>query len=73
MEHNDLPLAEVFAAAGGKRLLAQCLKCDVTTLYSWKRVPAGRLADVAKATGIPASRLRPDLAAAFVPVADVSL
>lgn len=72
MEH-PIPLSEIFAAAGGKRALAEHLKCDVSSLYSWKRVPAQRLGEVARVTGLPASRLRPDLAAAFEPVADVSL
>ena len=32
---------------------------------TWQRIPADRLADVSRITGIPAADLRPDLAMAF--------
>lgn len=35
----------------------------------WDRVPANRITDVSRITGIPAAELRPDLAAHFEPAA----
>ena len=56
-----IALEDVFAAGGGMASLAAAIGVHRTTLYSWTRVPAERVFDVAKATGIPAERLRPDL------------
>jgi DNA-binding transcriptional regulator YdaS (Cro superfamily) len=56
-----IALEDVFAAAGGMASLAAAIGVHRTTLYSWTRVPAERVFQVAKATGIEAARLRPDL------------
>jgi DNA-binding transcriptional regulator YdaS (Cro superfamily) len=55
----------VFQAAGGRKALAEKLKIQVPSTYSWKRVPADRVLAVSKLTGIPPEKLRPDLAAIF--------
>lgn len=63
---DAVPISIVFEKAGGKRALAQRLGLDVSSPYSWRRVPDRHVAAVAQMTGIPAAQLRPDLAAAFV-------
>lgn len=49
--------------------LARRLKVDKATVTRWARseVPADRVGDVVRETGIPAAELRPDLAAVFKP------
>ncbi len=58
---------DAVVSAGGHDALAKRLGIKRRTLFNWKRdgVPAEVLAEVSRATGIPAARLRPDLAAAF--------
>lgn len=53
--------------AGGPDALAARLGIKRRTLFLWKTrgVPASRIADVSRVTGIPAAILRPDLARAF--------
>lgn len=47
--------------------LARALSVDKATVSRWsqKGVPAERIADVARATGISATEIRPDLASVF--------
>jgi DNA-binding transcriptional regulator YdaS (Cro superfamily) len=47
--------------------LARRLKVDKATVTRWsqKEVPADRVADVVRATGIPAEQIRPDMAKIF--------
>lgn len=52
-------------AAGGVNALARQIGISSAAVAVWRTVPAARLAKVAEVTGIPASKLRPDLAAAF--------
>ena len=66
MEHTatavePVPLEDVFAAAGGYPALAEAIGVHRTTPLSWTRVPAERVFAVAKATGLPLAKLRPDL------------
>lgn len=60
--------ATAFRRFGGADGLASELGIARRTLFAWKSrgVPAERVAAVSAATGIPASELRPDLAAAFL-------
>lgn len=53
--------------AGGPDALAARIGIKRRTLFLWKvrGVPAERIEDVSRATGIPAATLRPDLARAF--------
>jgi DNA-binding transcriptional regulator YdaS (Cro superfamily) len=69
MTGNPSIWREAQAAAGGPDALAERLGIARRTLFKWKRegVPAEAVALVSAATGIPAARLRPDLAAAFTP------
>jgi DNA-binding transcriptional regulator YdaS (Cro superfamily) len=50
--------------------LAARLGVDHSRVLRWAKgaVPAERVASVSAATGIPAAELRPDLAAAFLPM-----
>ncbi len=67
---NDAPTwRDALKAAGGADALAAQLGIARRTLFLWKAngVPAERLDDVSRATGIPASALRPDLARMFAP------
>lgn len=47
--------------AGGLTKLADMLGVRHQTFYAWKRVPAERVRDIERITGIPAHELRPDL------------
>lgn len=52
---------EAVEGAGGVVALARVLGIKHTSLYSWTRVPAGRVLEVEKASGISRHRLRPDI------------
>lgn len=55
-------LAGVFAAHGVVKLhLAKALGITHGAVNQWRRVPAERVIDVERATGIPREKLRPDL------------
>jgi DNA-binding transcriptional regulator YdaS (Cro superfamily) len=47
--------------AGGVVSLARELGIKHTAFYSWKRVPAERVLDIERITGIGRHELRPDL------------
>lgn len=42
--------------------LARALGITSASVAGWKRVPAARVAEVSRITGLPAARIRPDLA-----------
>lgn len=46
---------------GGMAQLAAKLGIARQAIYQWKRIPADRVVEVERATGIPRSELRPDL------------
>lgn len=52
--------------SGGLVALAHALGIKHQALYSWKRVPAERVLDMERITGIPREEIRPDLAAIFI-------
>jgi hypothetical protein len=54
-------LEEAIAAAGSISALARALKINRQAVQSWERVPDERVEDVARITGVPKHRLRPDL------------
>lgn len=58
-------MATILSAAGGAPALATALGIHRTAVLRWTRVPARRVRDVARITGIPAPLLRPDLAEIF--------
>lgn len=49
------------AKAGGVVALARGLGIKHTALYSWKKVPAERVLDVERLTGVSRHELRPDV------------
>lgn len=55
------PIERAAAAAGNKSELARRLGVKVQSIQQWKRIPAERVLDVEKVTGIPRHILRPDL------------
>jgi DNA-binding transcriptional regulator YdaS (Cro superfamily) len=63
--HDRAALAEAIAAGGGISKLSIALGLHRTAVSKWDRVPAAHVVRVAELTGIPAAKLRPDLAAAF--------
>lgn len=58
---RDPGLTEAFRTAGGVTELARRLGISQPSVSSWNKVPAERVAAVESATGIPRSKLRPDL------------
>lgn len=58
---RDQGLNEAFRSTGGASELARRLGISQPSVSSWTRVPANRVAAVEAATGVPRSRLRPDL------------
>jgi DNA-binding transcriptional regulator YdaS (Cro superfamily) len=67
MTDADIAWKEAQMRAGGPDALAALIGIKRRTLFLWKQrgVPAERVQDVARVTGIPAATLRPDLARAF--------
>ena len=55
-------LREAAQRVGGMSALAQSIGLTRSAIYQWKgRIPAERVMDIEEATGIPRTRLRPDL------------
>lgn len=48
-------------AAGGPTALGNALGCSSQAISQWSRIPADRVVDVERITGIPREELRPDL------------
>lgn len=52
---------KAIAAAGNKSILARKLGVKVQSIQQWERVPAERVLEVERVTGVPREELRPDL------------
>ena len=66
-------VAELFDGAGGVTKVASLLGSPLGTVSAWatrNRIPAERVLDVERATGIPRHELRPDLYPAGSPAGD---
>ena len=69
IRHNTIRLADIkdpglraaIKAAGSKYRLAQLLGLTPASVQVWRRVPAERVVDVEKATGVSRTKLRPEL------------
>lgn len=48
-------------AVGGIAKLASLLGVRHQSFYSWKRIPAERVLEIERLTGVPRHELRPDL------------
>jgi DNA-binding transcriptional regulator YdaS (Cro superfamily) len=55
------PIELASEAVGSKSELARQLGVKVQTIQQWTRIPAERVHDVERVTGIHRSKLRPDL------------
>jgi DNA-binding transcriptional regulator YdaS (Cro superfamily) len=55
------PIDRAAAAVGNKSELARRLGITVQSIQQWKKIPAERLVDIERVTGIPREELRPDL------------
>ncbi len=58
---RDSIIDEAISIAGGPTALARGLGIKMPSLYSWKKVPPTRVLAIEDLTGIPRTRLRPDL------------
>lgn len=54
-------LAEAVTRAGSVAKLAAMLGVSRQLIYKWKRVPAERVREIERLTGVPRETLRPDL------------
>lgn len=54
-------LGEAVQKAGGVCALARALGVKHPSVIKWRRVPANRVLDVERISGVPRTRLRPDL------------
>lgn len=66
---EPLPISAIVEVVGSLPKLAAVCGVDKSTPYSWTRVPPAHVPAVARATGIPAHKLRPDLPQLFAPQA----
>jgi hypothetical protein len=57
----DEGLRAAIAVVGGRVELARDLGVNYRAVLDWRRVPAERLIQIERITGIPRERLRPDL------------
>lgn len=57
--HTGLDLA--LDAVGGEAALARLLGLTRQAVNKWRRVPADRIADVERVSGVPRENLRPDI------------
>lgn len=55
------PLERAIAVTGSVAVLAERIGVSRQAIYLWKRIPAERVMDVERATGISHKELRPDL------------
>jgi DNA-binding transcriptional regulator YdaS (Cro superfamily) len=58
---EDQTVRRAVDAAGGATALAAALGIKPPSIYSWRRVPAERVIEVERVTGIPRTVLRPDI------------
>ncbi len=59
--HRDRALQQAIDAAGTGQRLAGRIGVTPQALSQWRRVPARRVLDVERASGVPRHALRPDL------------
>jgi Bacterial toxin YdaS len=48
-------------AGGGQSALARALKINRQAIHRWTRIPADRILEIERVTGVPREELRPDL------------
>lgn len=52
---------DIIDRAGSKAKLARHLGIKHSSLYNWRRVPAARVIEIEKLTGISRHKIRPDI------------
>jgi DNA-binding transcriptional regulator YdaS (Cro superfamily) len=57
----DTGLKKAIAAKGSIASLARALGITRSAICQWDRIPAERVIDIEKASGVPRAELRPDL------------
>jgi DNA-binding transcriptional regulator YdaS (Cro superfamily) len=55
------PLDKAIEAAGNKSALARLIGVKVQSIQQWTRIPAERVLEIERLTGVPRHELRPDL------------
>jgi len=55
------PVSEAVERAGGAANLARALNVSRQAIYKWQRIPADRVREIERLTGISRETLRPDL------------
>lgn len=58
---EENPIQKATRAAGGQSALAEKLGISYQSIQQWRRIPAERVVDIERVTGIPRRELRPDL------------
>lgn len=58
---GDAGLAAALEALQGPAAMARLLNVTHSAVAQWRRIPPHHVLSVARATGIPAQKLRPDL------------
>jgi DNA-binding transcriptional regulator YdaS (Cro superfamily) len=58
---EDTPIHRAAKAVGGFASLAGELGISRQAIYQWRRIPAERIVEIEKLTGVPRHELRPDL------------
>lgn len=68
------PIDRAIAAVGGEDLFCDRFGIKKRSLFYWRagRLPAERVAQIARATGIPVHELRPDIFPAPSPAQDAT-
>lgn len=59
--NTPTPVEKAIAAAGNASELARRLGIKVQSIQQWDRIPAERVVDIERVTGVPREELRPDL------------
>ena len=62
---TSLGLQKALQAAGSQSALARALGITAQSVQQWKRVPAERLVEIERVTGISRADLRPDIFAGY--------
>lgn len=57
----DAGIEKAAKAAGTIAALARKIGVTRSAIHQWRQIPAGRVIEIERATGVPRNELRPDL------------